>query len=181
MLLDNFIRFLRIKKVKKYVNKDIVLCDLGCGPEAYFLYLMSPRIRKGIGIDKKVFLKSEKNLEFLNLELKKDLPLPDKSIDCVTMLAALEHLEYPGQILKECWRVLKKDGKLIITVPAPIADPILNFLTYKLKLVDRKEIEDHKHYFSVKKLKGLLKEAGFERLKIKKFELGFNIFILAIK
>ncbi|MBL7141886.1 methyltransferase domain-containing protein [Patescibacteria group bacterium] len=181
MLLDDFIRFLRERKVKKYIQKDIVLCDLGCGPEAHFLNLVKSRIKKGIGIDKKIKKGSKENLEFINLKIQKQIPLPDESVDCITMLAVLEHLNYPERVLEECWRILKKDGYLIITIPAPIADPVLNFLAYKLKVIDAEEIEDHKHYFSVKKLKKPLKQAGFKVLKIKKFEFGFNIFILATK
>jgi len=181
MLLDDFIRFLRIKKVKKYIPKNIVLCDLGCGPSAYLLNLLKAKIEKGVGIDKKIKQISKENLKLINFEIQKQIPLPDESINCLTMLAVLEHLDYPEQILKECWRVLKKNGYLIITVPSPIADPVLNFLAYKLKLIENKEIDDHKHYFSIKKLDEILKQTGFQVLKIKKFEFGFNVFILAIK
>jgi len=181
MLLDDFIRFLRIKKVKKYIPKNIVLCDLGCGPSAYLLNLLKAKIEKGVGIDKKIKQTFKENLKLINFNIQKQIPLPDKSVDYLTMLAVLEHLDYPEQVLKECWRILKNKGYLIITVPSPIADPILNFLAYKLKLIEKEELDDHKHYFYVKKLKKILNEAGFQILKIKKFELGFNIFILAIK
>ena len=181
MLLDNFIRFLRIKKVKKYIPKNVVLCDLGCGPTAFFLNLLKTKIEKGVGIDKKIKQVSRENLKLINFEIQKQILLPDKSIDCLTMLAVLEHLNYPEQVLKECWRVLKKNGFLIITVPSPIADPVLRFLAYKLKLIETKELEDHKHYFSVKKLSKILKQTGFQVLKLKKFEFGFNIFVLAVK
>ena len=66
------------------------------------------------------------------------------------MLAVLEHLSYPEDILKEIHRVLKKDGRLIITVPSKIAKPILEFLSYKMNVIDRLEIEDHKKYYNKK-------------------------------
>lgn len=42
------------------------------------------------------------------------------------MLAVLEHLNYPEDILKEI-RSLKNDGRLIITVLSKIAKPITDF------------------------------------------------------
>lgn len=178
---DKLIRFLRTKKVKKYIPSNIVLLDIGCGTEAYMLNLVKQRIKKGIGFDKKGKNKKTGNLKLINLKIQKQIPLSDKSVDYITMLAVLEHLDYPDEILKECWRVLKKRGYLIITVPAPIADMVLNLLAYKLKIIDKEELDDHKQYFSLPKIKKTLNKAGFDIIKAKKFEFIFNIFILAQK
>ena len=41
----------------------------------------------------------------------------DSSLNEIHMYHFLEHMKEPENILKECWRVLKPEGKLIITVP----------------------------------------------------------------
>ena len=44
-------------------------------------------------------------------------PLPDNSIDRLLAIHSLEHAERPGPLLREVWRVLKPDGRLLIVVP----------------------------------------------------------------
>ncbi|MDP2663927.1 MAG: class I SAM-dependent methyltransferase, partial [bacterium] len=99
----------------------------------------------------------------------------------ITMVAVLEHLSFPQKILDECHRSLKNKGKLIITTPTPPARPILEFLAFGLKLIDREEIKDHKNYFWPKEIKEMLVKAGFSENKIKSrfFEIGFNSLIVA--
>ncbi len=46
------------------------------------------------------------------------LPFPAQTFDGITLLDVLEHIESEGQALNECARVLKKNGYLILSVPA---------------------------------------------------------------
>lgn len=46
-----------------------------------------------------------------------ELPLPDASIDRLLMVHSLEYSENPLETLKEMWRVLAPNGRLIIVVP----------------------------------------------------------------
>lgn len=46
-----------------------------------------------------------------------DIPIEDESFDIVLLAEVLEHLENPIDVLKECKRVLKKNGKIVITMP----------------------------------------------------------------
>lgn len=45
------------------------------------------------------------------------IPVEDNSFDTLLLTEVLEHLEEPMDVLKECFRVLKKGGKLIATMP----------------------------------------------------------------
>lgn len=54
------------------------------------------------------------------------IPVEDKTFDTVVMTEVLEHLENPGQVLREAVRVVKNGGKVIATIPflyAVHADP----------------------------------------------------------
>jgi len=51
------------------------------------------------------------------LVFDEELPLADSSVDCVLMIHALEFTENPSETLKEIWRVLSPNGRVIITVP----------------------------------------------------------------
>ena len=46
-----------------------------------------------------------------------ELPLPDASIDRLLMIHSLEYSENPLETLKEMWRVLAPNGRLIVVVP----------------------------------------------------------------
>ncbi|MCC7426366.1 MAG: class I SAM-dependent methyltransferase [Alphaproteobacteria bacterium] len=45
------------------------------------------------------------------------LPLPDLSVDRVLMVHALEHAEHVRRAMREVWRVLKDEGRLIVVAP----------------------------------------------------------------
>jgi len=50
-------------------------------------------------------------------DLNQKLPSPDKSFDVVVSVEGIEHLENPHSFLREVNRVLKDDGRLILTTP----------------------------------------------------------------
>jgi len=45
------------------------------------------------------------------------LPFPDLLFDRVLLVHGLEHAEHGRQMLREIWRVLKDDGRLLVVVP----------------------------------------------------------------
>jgi len=50
-------------------------------------------------------------------DIEKRLPIKDKSYDFIVCSEVLEHVIYPRRVLKEFRRILKDDGKIIITLP----------------------------------------------------------------
>jgi len=175
-ILDQIIRHIRTKKVIDEIEGGAIVCDLGCD-EGHFLKAISKKILKGYGFDKKINEKKFGNicLSPWNIENKLNI-----KATYITLLAVLEHLNNPNKVIKNCYRSLEKDGKIIITTPVPKAKIILEILS-KIKLIDEQEIKDHKHYFNEKELYNLLTESGFNDIKIKKFELGMNTIAIAKK
>jgi SAM-dependent methyltransferase len=51
------------------------------------------------------------------LVFDEELPLADHSVDRILMVHSLEHSQDPSESLKEAWRVLSPNGRLIIIVP----------------------------------------------------------------
>lgn len=182
-IIDEILKNWRTGKIKKLVPKDSIVCDIGCGMSGNLLKTLSPYIIKGIGFDKKVSSSDSEKIELRNLDIDKDIPLPAESVHCVTMLAVLEHLNYPQNILCECFRILKPSGILILTTPSPASKPLLEFLAFKIGLICKEEIVDHKTYFSKEELMNLFKVAGFNTkdVVIRSFQLGFNTFTFARK
>lgn len=49
--------------------------------------------------------------------LESHWPLPDRCLDGIVLCHALEASPNPRALLRECWRVLRDDGRLILVVP----------------------------------------------------------------
>jgi len=183
-ILENFIRYLRYRTIKKYVQKDSKVLDLGCGYEGWFLLKISPIIKQGVGYDLSVSNKKTPN----NIKLKKgkvDKKVQElkNSYDLVIALAVLEHTFSPEGLVAEAFHTLKPGGKLIITTPSESAKPILEILAFKLGLLSKKEIKDHKQYFNKISLRKLLCGAGFKSrsIDVKTFMFGLNLLAIATK
>ena len=179
--LEKYLRRYRIKRILPYIRNGKIVCDVGCGRHAAFLRSISTVAKKCIGIDKKASTISYSNIEIKNFELDDKIPLEDESIDVVTLLAVLEHLDNEKEILSEIKRILKRDGRLLITVPTERAKFILEFLAFRLRVVSREELMDHRRYYSHDKLDKLLAGVGFNCSVMEKFELGHNLFCCAGK
>ncbi|MBI4709153.1 MAG: class I SAM-dependent methyltransferase [Candidatus Portnoybacteria bacterium] len=182
-ILEPFLHNLRTKKIRKYILPKTRVCDIGCGKNAEFLGSIKSFISEGVGYDREAENAQEGNIIFKKAQIIKEIPEPSDSFDCVTMLAVLEHLDYPQEILRESFRILKGGGQLLLTTPAKVAKPILEFLSFKLGIVSPEQIKDHKNYFNELQLRQALVDAGFKESNttIKKFEFGVNLFARAIK
>jgi len=98
------------------------------------------------------------------------------------MLAVLEHLNYPLEMLREIECVLVRGGILLLTVPSHAAKPVLEFLAYKIHLIDEAEIRDHKRYYNKADIVALIGQIPHFRLeKHRYFQCGFNNFAVVQK
>lgn len=178
--LDKFIREVRMRKAEKLINGGIVY-DIGCD-DGTFLRRIKNKIKEGKGFDKNTVGGKEDNLTLKNILIKDKIPASNESVDYITMLAVLEHLDNPEKILKECNRILKKDGMLILTTPHPRNKKVLDLLC-KLGLVEwgKDEIEEHKEYFNKEKILEILDKSGFKKINHRLFEFGLNNFVVAQK
>ena len=178
--LEYVFRWWRICKIKTYIKGGASLCDIGCGKDAKFLFSIKHLIKRGVGLDQEVEDKKIENIILKRTKIKKRIPVKDQQFDFVTLLAVIEHLDYPLDILQETYRATKENGHAIITTPDPKSKKLLEFLT-RIGLVSKKEISDHKNYFTVKELEKLLLEIGFSEVVTRPFEFGYNNLIVAFK
>lgn len=181
LLLDSILRQLRINAVKKHITQNSVVCDIGCGRNADFLKSISNKITKGIGIDKRINSTNKGKIQLINSDLTTSLPVDSSTIDHATIIAVIEHVDHPQEILKEIYRILKPGGKIILTTPSPASKIILEILAFKLHLISKELIEEHKYYFNMQELQKSFEEIGFKSIKIKHFEFNYNILAIAEK
>ena len=184
MFADNIFAQIRKKKVLKYIPENGVVCDIGCGSELKLLLSIRGKIAEGWAIDKKTIGQPiAGNIRAIEQDMDTNpiLPLPDNKFDCLLMTAVLEHMALPREAISEAFRVLKPGAVLLLTTPSPSAKPMLEFLAFRLRMISKDEILDHKHYFSKQELYQILTNAGFTKIDHHYFELGLNQFIVAQK
>ncbi len=176
---------MRYRKIKPYLSKNDgrpVYVDIGCGFNGTFLFSVRRKIKKGYGFDIRANERQSGNVKIINnAECGGKIPLKAGVADRVFLLAVLEHLDKNNTVAEESVRVLKKEGQIIITTPAPIAKPVLEFLSYKLHLISEASIQEHRHYYNKQELIDLLDLNHCICETYKRFLFGFNQIIVSRK
>lgn len=183
-ILEWLLRQIRFFAVRPFVKENSIVLDLGCGYDGEFLRSISSKIKSGVGYDLSVKkYKVAKNINLFSKRIDEKLSLPNNRFDLITSLAVFEHLGKAQDVLDKSYKSLSEGGVLAITTPTPKAKIILEILSFKLKLISRREISDHKHYYSKKEIRTMLMKSGFKtnKIKISHFMLGFNTLVVATK
>jgi len=101
-----------LEKYSKYYRGD--LYDLGCGEAPYREYFLQ-YAENYIGVDwTKTLHNSQADIVS---DLNKKIELADEVADTIISLSVMEHLCEPQVFLNEAYRILKKDGVMILQVP----------------------------------------------------------------
>jgi SAM-dependent methyltransferase len=96
--------------------------DVGCGSGWFLRELASSGFDTlyGVDISRRQYLKGKKKGKAQGTFVEGDaydLPFGSESMNLVLMTEILEHLEEPRRAVNEAARVLKKGGRLLVTVP----------------------------------------------------------------
>jgi SAM-dependent methyltransferase len=143
-----FVRF-----ATKYAGEKIL--DLGCGYGAYSLALLKEG-RWCVGCDVNLhYLRAAVASGLPAIAADGTLPFPDKSFDTVLLFEVIEHVPPVEAILKEAFRVARKN--VLVTVPNAENLELLkgNDVTYAHMLSS-----DHVHFFDPSGLTQLLQRFG---------------------
>lgn len=122
LLKQNYIYLAHVGRIKKILlNMKGDILDLGCGDGALAKELFSVgRNIIGIDISRKAlkFASKFSNIKWVLGDVK-ELPFCSNSLDYVIASELIEHLTYNEAIkmLQEIRRVLKSDGKILLTTP----------------------------------------------------------------
>ena len=155
--------FHRAANLLKQYGREGRLLDVGTG-FGFFLVEMKKRGWEAAGVDI-----SQKAMDYardvLGLTI---LPGPlekadfsDNHFDAVTAFYVVEHLSHPMAFLRECYRILKPGGLLLLRYPhtTPIKN-LLQFFGIKNRLYD---LPAHLSDFSPKMIQQCLEKIGFEK------------------
>ena len=151
-------RAYRSKAIKNYLSSHQVRkLQIGAGPNILEGWLNTDECQTSRGV---VYLDATKPFWF-----------EDGTFDTITVAAVLEHIFDPYHLAKECHRLLRGGGSLIVQVPN------IAWLPYRIrslmgKVPEPPHCEDaewdyaHLHSFTRQSLKKLLEREGFEVVKV---------------
>ena len=152
------------KRMQKYKTEGRLL-DVGAG-FGFFLKEMRGRGWEGMGVEI-----SQKAIDYardtlgltIHLGPLEKVGFPENSFDVVSGFYVIEHLSRPMTFLKECYRILKPRGLLMLRYPhtTPIKN-LLRLLGIENRLYD---LPAHLSDFSPGMIQWCLEQVGFERCK----------------
>jgi ubiquinone/menaquinone biosynthesis C-methylase UbiE/uncharacterized protein YbaR (Trm112 family) len=132
-------------------ENDHLILDVGCG-SGYFLFLINKRYLDedfrpiAVGIDI-----SETELKFMSIRKQKErlsniiiihgngqnLPFNAETFDLITCSEVIEHINNPQRALNEMNRVLKKNGRLLLSTPSITAQNDWDIIFKPLSIIKR--------------------------------------------
>ncbi|MBI1932866.1 MAG: class I SAM-dependent methyltransferase [Ignavibacteriales bacterium] len=161
----------------KIPNKIENILDVGCG-SAWVAAKFSDKINV-TSLDLSLENVTKAKLSYPNLkhtQIIADsllLPFADNSFDVVVASEIIEHIYYPEEFVNELFRVVKQNGKLIITTPYK------EKLRYYLCIHCNKKtpVHAHIHSFDEKILLNFCTSANLKEIKWTTFGNKFLIFL----
>ena len=169
-----------IKSQKSLRNKKVL--DFGCGIKNWNSEFIGKYPKLIHGVDRSKPSSEEKNNVIAIFRDIKDLPFNDYEI--VLSMAVFEHIDpfILIDILSELKDRTSKNAIIFGTTPTPLARPVLEFLSYKLKLIDESQIRDHEIYYDDFWLNKILSKTDWILSHYKTFQFGLNSeFVLSKK
>ena len=145
-----------IKDISQHGKGDLL--DIGCGRQPY-RHLFDVTSYVGVELD------NERNRDIGIADIYYDgvtLPVDDKQFNTVLCNQVLEHVFTQEKFVKEIYRVLKKEGVLILTIP--------------FMWDEHEQPFDNLRYTSFG-LTSLLQEHGFTVLEMKKSQANFSAIV----
>lgn len=144
---------------KEIKNNNLKILDVGCGTGHTTLSLKKFGITFGSDMSFSALKHSKiRGLELIVNSNSTQLPFIENSFDIITMLDVLEHTPNDLEVLLELKKILKKDGRILITVPA-----------YQFLWSEHDVALSHYRRYNSKNLRSVLNKSGFKITRISYF------------
>ena len=174
--LERILAYLRFRQVaKKIINKSVI--DFGCGVDGWNAIDMDKfgaRLVHGVDISL-----NEAKYKSKNIVLYPSINcLPHNDYQIITAFAVLEHIDPCDikTILKSLREVTSYDCVMWGTTPSPMSRTLLELLSYRLKLIDQSQIDEHKVYYDDLWIRFILRDTGWYLYSYQKFQFFAILF-----
>ena len=160
------------------VNKRYYLFRAKCADRFYWRYLKGKVLEFGCGLGQNIYLHREKSLgidisDFAinectkkGISVERDIKkIENGSFEGVLCIHTLEHLKTLYETIEEFYRILKKNGRLVIILPySKNNKPYKNF---------KSDIARHFYNWDFSSINEILTEIGF-KVKLNKFNYAYG-------
>ena len=164
------LKFLKFKNSLLPSEKHL---DIGCGPGTFIgNYTYGNSFGVDIALPQIKFAQENYGSkgQFLKITPNEPLPFEEQTFDTISLIELIEHLNDKDvfNLLIEIKRLLKKDGRLLLSTPNygsawPILEKIVN-------LIGGVSYEDqHINHFNKYRLKELLQKVGFQKINVESY------------
>ncbi len=154
-----------------FIRSGDRLLDIGCYDRS-LIDSVRTQISSAVGIDSNALPDLGERVEIIQGHFPDEHRFDDAAFDSITLLAVLEHVDDPAALATECERILAPGGRLILTVPHPMVDIVLDALMF-LKIADGMSAEEH-HGFDVGLTQSIFEKASLPLYCKRRFQLGLN-------
>jgi ubiquinone/menaquinone biosynthesis C-methylase UbiE len=155
--MNNYCQKLATYIAIKYFITTGKLLDMGCGNGDY-IWAFANLGYKTYGIDKlNTHKMSSRIFKYCNLETD-EIPFKNNYFDFIFTKSVIEHIYNTENFMEEAYRVLKRNGKIVIMTP-----------DYKSRYKDFWEEYSHLKPFTLKSLWHCLEYFGFKNVKVERF------------
>ncbi|MEX1019952.1 MAG: class I SAM-dependent methyltransferase [Litorilinea sp.] len=159
----------RTRAIQKFLDAELGptlgkrrILDIGCGAGNMAHHLAHYGTVIGLDNNPRPLAVAAQRALDVTQGLGDDLPFADDSFDVLALLDTIEHIPDELETLRECFRILKPGGKLLITVPA-----FMWLWSYN------DEINAHQRRYTAPELQQKLEMMGFTMRR-----LSYNNFFL---
>jgi len=155
---------MRIRAVLPYIKGRLL--DIGCG-----MNHLARAYGNGVGVD----VYNWGDVDYI-VDNSAILPFENASFDTATLIACLNHIPNREEVLRECGRLLKPDGRLVITMITPRILALWHLLRspWDADQHERGMVDGEVYGFTAKQLLALVQDQGYTLVARRKFMLQLN-------
>ncbi len=139
------------------------LLDVGCGGGEFLVFMQGLGWQvEGVDFDVEAARNASSKGVHVHVGSLEAQKFAAGTFDAVTMSHFIEHVHHPRQLIKECWRILKPGGRLVMVTP--------NTGSFGHRLYRDKWMHldppRHLHLFNMNTLRGLAESARFSSIEV---------------
>lgn len=158
----------RLKKILELIPDDIqLILDVGCGRGDISKIISEHKKCEVVGVDIRFSPETIKLLMPVQCDLEVGFPFKDNALPCIFAGEVIEHIYDTDFFVKECYRILKPGGHLILTTPNLVSLENRARILFGQKppiiktRVKSRGSRVHIRYFTFKELRELLRDHNF--------------------
>lgn len=160
-----------VEKICTTLNPNPRILDVGCGTGANLKMLAAHGRAEGVDISSQaVDFCRERGLDSVRLGAAEQLPYENGSFDLVTALDVIEHLDDDVAGLREMRRVLRRDGRVLLFVPA-----------FMFLWGVQDDVSNHRRRYTLPGLLKVVEAAGFSVEWSSYANISFFLPVLAVR